>query len=210
MRRLRAGRARPGCGRDGVGDEDLRCAHTRVARALLAVELLPGQPRRGVCPGVGGASDQRRIGRIAVRVDVQRRGGTGNLLAFVDPLAATLRRRRLGHEPAREDLRVPAERIAWLRPADPRNGPVGAGEVDRRGLRDLGRVLVEGLGEPLCLPGAALERADEDLLAAIGVLLKALRERGPRNPLVTGRHRARRQVGQTGVLPWIDRGGGRC
>ena len=171
--RLGASRTRPGRRRDGMGDEDLRRAQwsRRVTRSqvLLPVELLPGEPRSGVSTSVRRAADQRWGSRVAVGVDVERRGRAPNLLALVDPLAATLSRSGLGQEPAREDLIV-AEHGARLGPADPRDGPVGAGEVDRRGLRDLRGVLVERLGEALRLPGPALERPDEDLLAGAALL----------------------------------------
>jgi hypothetical protein len=181
-------------------DEDLRRTRGRIARALLTIELLPGEPWSRIGARVGRTADQRRSSRVSVRVDVERRRRVRNLLALVDPLAATLSRSGLGRKAAREDLIV-AKHGARLRPADPRDGPVGTSEVNRRGLRNLRGVHVERLGEALRLPCPALERPDEDLLASATLL----RERRPRHASIAGRHRTGRQVGQTRVLPRIDR-----
>ncbi len=138
-RRLRSRRAYACRRRNRVRNEDLEVRIPRAAARrdrVTVVGFLPGDPRRRVRTRRGGAPDQRRIVGVTVGVDVERgdRMQGADLLPFVHPLTAVLGRRRLLQEPAGKDLRR-AERRARLCPADPRDGPVRSGEIDRRRRR---------------------------------------------------------------------------
>src|SRR5204862_6107162 len=86
-------------------------------------------------------------------------------------------------EAAREDVRRRSESRVRLVPGDPRYGAPCTGEVDRRGLCLRRRVDVERCREALGHPGTVLERANEDLLAVLALLL----ERRPRDLDLAGR-----------------------
>ena len=94
-------------------------------------------------------------------------------------------------EAAGEDVRLAARQVGVrLVPRGPRDRARGAGEVDRRRLGLLRLVEVEraALGDP----AAVLERADEDLLRAAGLLL----ERSPRDAGAPADERAADDVGR--------------
>src|SRR5262249_44459535 len=190
----------------------------RVGGRREGRRLLPRNPRPGLGGIDGRAAGYRRVFRVLVGVDVQRRHGRARssvaaALAGEDPLSLVGVAGVV--EAAREDVVFfEGSPFGVLVPGRPRHRPARPGEVDRRGLAILALVGGERATQGRRAAGAPAdgavaargpfatgERAHEDLVVgwrrAVGLLLA---EDGPRNGRFAGRQGAAHDVGVGGVV----------